>query len=615
MTVRINSIAPSKLKLGAFAIFEKFKVNKSHADIAVNSSTSRTLQARSSGQYWRLILSVILPLFLYACGGESSDPTPPKVVDIPENHTPIAEADSATTNENTTVEINLAANDSGLEDTPLTYTLAAADHGTVSVSSGGQLSYIPAQNFIGTDSFMYTVTDVDGESATAQVSITVIASPDLIMGQVTSADQAVANATVTLLFNNSIVLSDSEGRYSIELTDELPIAEDVLALSISADGYRAREVNVELNNENSIELIAYNAYKYFPPVQLDDGIETKGLVEANVDSTLINQLMEKVVQQNESLGYKQVHSLLVYKDGALVLEEYNIGNDDFINFENNISRDRTRPDKQWSRTDKHYIASVNKALTSTVTGIALEEFGLNVDDKISTLLPQKSELFDDANKSAVSIHHMLTMQLGFAWDEWGSNDLALLWKSNDFTEFLLSRNNAGPESAWVYNSASPNMLLKGLDNTVDGGIRTWADTNFYSKLGIKDYEWIAQPDGIPEGAARMHMRPRDMLKVGITYLNNGVWNNQQVIPTSWVEKVSTVQVTPSAGDYSYFFWHRKINGIPYISADGDGGQFINIFPEQNMVVVMTQGNYLEWPLYVNQADDIMGNYILPAVAD
>ena len=161
------------------------------------------------------------------------------------------------------------------------------------------------------------------------------------------------------------------------------------------------------------------------------------------------------------------------------------------------------------------------------------------------------------------------------------------------------------------------MLLKGLDNTVnvDGGIRTWADTNFYSKLGITDYEWIAQPDGIPEGAARMHMRPRDMLKVGITYLNNGVWNNQQVIPTSWVEKVSTVQVTPSAGDYSYFFWHRTLNGVPYISADGDGGQFINIFPEQNMVIVMTQGNYLEWPLYVNQADDIMGNYILPAVAD
>ena len=161
------------------------------------------------------------------------------------------------------------------------------------------------------------------------------------------------------------------------------------------------------------------------------------------------------------------------------------------------------------------------------------------------------------------------------------------------------------------------MLLRGLDNTVDGGIRDWADSNFYSKLGITDYDWVSQPDGIPEGGARMHMRPRDMLKVGVTYLNGGVWNGEQVIPAQWVEDVLTAQVGSATSllDYSYFFWHRTINGIAYISAEGDGGQFINIFPEQNMVIVMTQGNYLEWPLYVNQADEIMGTYILPAVAD
>jgi CubicO group peptidase (beta-lactamase class C family) len=307
--------------------------------------------------------------------------------------------------------------------------------------------------------------------------------------------------------------------------------------------------------------------------------------------------------------------LLIYKDGALILEEYNIGNDDFIRFEDNIARDSSRPAKQWTRTDKHYIASVNKALTATVTGIALAEYGLQVDDKISVLLHEKSIHFAEPNKAALSIHHMLTMQLGFTWDEWSSNDLALLWKSDDFTEFLLSRDNAGPGSAWVYNSASPNMLLRALDNTVDGGIRDWAHTHFYSKLGITDYDWVSQPDGIPEGAARMHMRPRDMLKVGITYLDNGVWNNEQLIPVNWVENVSKVQVATFAGHYSYFFWHRKINGVPYISADGDGGQYINIFPEENMVIVMTQGNYGEWPLYVNQADNIMGSYILPAVAD
>jgi hypothetical protein len=63
-----------------------------------------------------------------------------------------------------------------------------------------------------------------------------------------------------------------------------------------------------------------------------------------------------------------LHSLLVYKDGLLVLEEYFFGNNDNIQFENNITRDRTPPPVQWDRDKKHYIASVNKALTATETG-------------------------------------------------------------------------------------------------------------------------------------------------------------------------------------------------------------------------------------------------------
>jgi CubicO group peptidase (beta-lactamase class C family) len=441
---------------------------------------------------------------------------------------------------------------------------------------------------------------------------------DYVTGQIVDSsllNLPVANAEVTLLFNNTTVQTDSDGHYYIPIREDLPFAQDYLTVSILSDNYRSREINVELNSENSVELIANNSYQYFTPAQLDDGLETKALSETNLDTVLINQLMQKVVQQNQSQGYKELHSLLIYKDGALVLEEYNTGNDDFIRFEDNVARDSSRPDKQWTRTDKHYIASVNKALTSTVAGIALDAYDIEVDDKISTLLPAKASFFSDPNKAALSIANMLNMQLGFTWEEWSSNDLKLLWKSDDFTDFLLSRDNAGPGTAWKYNSASPNMLLRGLDNTVEGGIRDWAGSQFYSKLGITDYDWIAQPDGIPEGGARMHMRPRDMLKVGVTYLNNGMWNGEQVIPAEWVEAVSNVQVATPSGDYSYFFWLRTLDGVSYLSAEGDGGQFINIFPEQNMVIVMTQGNYLEWPLYVDQADEIMGTYILPAIAD
>ena len=430
--------------------------------------------------------------------------------------------------------------------------------------------------------------------------------------------QPISNAWVTVIQTDGEATTietttDSQGRFSLWLNENIAIGSEYLAVSVSADSYRPREVNVLASVTNSIQLSLENTFTYFEPVQLDDGIQTGSLSASNLDTNLINQLLVKAVQPGGA-GYTELHSLLIYKDGHLVVEEYYEGNNDYIDFEGGILRKAGNPSQiQWGRTNRHYLASVNKSLTATVAGIALDQFGYSPTNFISSLLPQKTAFFSDPNKAAVTLHDMLTMQLGFVWNEWGSNDLALLWQSTDFSDFLLSRNNNGPQSAWVYNSASPNMLLRGLDNMVPGSIRDWADANFYSRLGITDYDWQSQPDGLPEGAARMHMRPRDMLKVGITYLNNGVWDDEQVIPANWVNEVSTVQVNGFAGDYSYFFWMRQLNGVNYISADGDGGQYINIFPDQNMVIVMTQGNYLGWPLYVNQANDMMGNFVLPAI--
>ena len=144
-------------------------------------------------------------------------------------------------------------------------------------------------------------------------------------------------------------------------------------------------------------------------------------------------------------------------------------------------------------------------------------------------------------------------------------------------------------------------------------VRVWAQDNFYSKLGITNFKWQSQPDGTPEGSARIYLTPRDMLKIGITYLNQGKWQDEQVIPSSYVNECFEIKKSTESGDYSYYFWIRELNGITYLSAEGDGGNYINIFPEQNMVIVITQGLYLKWPSYVTQADDIMGNYILPAI--
>ncbi|HXG57891.1 MAG TPA: Ig-like domain-containing protein [Thermoanaerobaculia bacterium] len=90
------------------------------------------------------------------------------------NRAPVAVNDSATTRENKPVGIRLLANDSDADGDPLTVTeLSKPSNGTVLTKKDGNASYKPNAGFTGTDSFMYTISDGQGGTASATVTITV----------------------------------------------------------------------------------------------------------------------------------------------------------------------------------------------------------------------------------------------------------------------------------------------------------------------------------------------------------------------------------------------------------------------------------------------------------
>jgi beta-glucosidase len=118
----------------------------------------------------------IFAITLSACGG-SSQSTKAVETTTPVNTIPLAVADNFSTNQNTTLTGDLAANDTGLNDSPVTFSIdTPTSNGEVTVTGNGIASYIPNTDFSGTDSFVYVVTDANGDASTAVVSITVIAA-------------------------------------------------------------------------------------------------------------------------------------------------------------------------------------------------------------------------------------------------------------------------------------------------------------------------------------------------------------------------------------------------------------------------------------------------------
>ena len=116
-----------------------------------------------------------------------------------------------------------------------------------------------------------------------------------------------------------------------------------------------------------------------------------------------------------------------------------------------------------------------------------------------------------------------------------------------------------------------------------------------------------------------------MIKFGVTYLKEGVWNGKRIIPSEWVEKSSVIYNNnknikipiedSGKNGYGYTWWISEVgkrsNKTKMYRANGWGGQVIMVLPEKNMVVVFTSGNYASR----SSLFKILEKYILPALKE
>jgi hypothetical protein len=140
-------------------------------DWATFNTTTGTLSGTpgvtSVGAYTDIVISVT--------DGNQSASLPAFNISVTENnHIPLAQADTVSVNQNTNINIDVLANDSGMEDGLTSVILTSkATHGNLQVNADNTIQYIPDIDFYGSDNFTYQITDVDGDSDSAMVSISI----------------------------------------------------------------------------------------------------------------------------------------------------------------------------------------------------------------------------------------------------------------------------------------------------------------------------------------------------------------------------------------------------------------------------------------------------------
>ncbi|PYG32607.1 beta strand repeat-containing protein [Pelagimonas varians] len=118
------------------------------------------------------------------------------------NDAPVANDDSASTDEDTSVNIIVLGNDTDIELDTLSVSTATADNGTVVIEANGTLTYTPDLNFEGIDTITYDVSDGNGGSDTAQVTVTVNGINDAAVAVEDTASTAPSTAVAIDVFAN-----------------------------------------------------------------------------------------------------------------------------------------------------------------------------------------------------------------------------------------------------------------------------------------------------------------------------------------------------------------------------------------------------------------------------
>jgi len=343
-------------------------------------------------------------------------------------------------------------------------------------------------------------------------------------------------------------------------------------------------------------------YSYEMPEQLDDGLQTASINNNSVDSESIKGLINDIINQE----YGRLESLLVLKDNTLIVEEYFYGYD---------------------RTQLHRINSCTKSITSLLLGIALEQHkSMQVDQPIFDFFPEYDSLIT-IEKEQITLEHVLTMTAGFQWDETPKE----MWETNDQFQYILSRPmESKPGKEFLYNSGC-SILLGGVINYLESKhANVYAEEVLFGPMEISEYIWKTHENGTAQCDRGLSMLPRDLAKIGLLVLNDGKWQNKQLVSEEWICESTKPRVPQSEfSDYGYQWWHRSKqnkswwkdpvhgskNEHDMIIALGAGGQYIMVVRDQNMVIVTTSSDNNEDNGMAFQKIPMVIEEIVPAITN
>ncbi|MBK3779163.1 serine hydrolase [Paraburkholderia aspalathi] len=260
---------------------------------------------------------------------------------------------------------------------------------------------------------------------------------------------------------------------------------------------------------------------------------------------------------------------------------------------------------------KLQVNSVRKSLLSALIGIAVAEKKIDPDTSLASLnIDDTPPGLTDAEKEA-TVRQLLQARSGVYHPA--------LYETVGEKRLRPARGSHPPGTFWYYNNWDFNVLGAIYERAVGASIFESFRQRIASPIGMQDYRpqdghYVRGPESMYP-AYLFHLSARDLARFGLLYLRSGQWNNEAIVPASWVsESTRAWSENRLHSGYGYLWWtgladrRTAVMDLPPggFWADGHGGQFVVVDPVNDIVVVhQTDGRkvterqmgHLMWLIY------------------
>jgi CubicO group peptidase (beta-lactamase class C family) len=296
----------------------------------------------------------------------------------------------------------------------------------------------------------------------------------------------------------------------------------------------------------------------------------------NIDRGGIDKIVEAAFRETDPERRVNTHAIVVVYDGKIVSEKYADGFD-----KNSVLMG-------WSMT---------KSITNALVGI------LVMDGKLRLEAPAPLEEWKNDDRKNITLNNLLQASSGLEWSESYFDPSAdfhnMFIRSDDKAAYAMSRKlEHTPGEYLEYSSGTTNILSKIIRQTVgDDSYYRFPYERLFSKIGM--HHAILEPDasGTFVASSYGYASARDWARLGLLYLNDGVWNGERILPEGWVRYSTTPAPSALMREYGAQIWlnlgekgneeNVKFPGLPHeaIIFSGFEDNFVVIIPSKNLVVV------------------------------